>query len=81
MLHEKAVRRGGALARRERGAGFTLIEPLTEGKLKHSTPIACDRIENHGVDQSINVLYPNGRVELLYEEMPRFTEAIDKTTE
>jgi prepilin-type N-terminal cleavage/methylation domain-containing protein len=57
------------------------VEPVVEGRLKHSTPIACDRVENHGEDRSINVLYPNGRVELVYEESPRYPEALAKTIE
>jgi len=56
------------------------IEILTESKIKHSTPIACDKEENHGPEGSINVLYPNGRVDEVYREQPAYAEALSKTT-
>ena len=56
-------------------------EAVVEGKLKFNTPLACDRPENHGTNEPINVLYQNGRVEQLYPDNPRYQEALSKTAE
>jgi hypothetical protein len=54
---------------------------VVDGRVKHSTPIACDRETNHVGEGSINVLFPNGRVEKIYPESPVYEEALKQTTE
>jgi prepilin-type N-terminal cleavage/methylation domain-containing protein len=60
-----------------RGPATTVVD----GRVKHSTPIACDRETNHAGEGSINVLYPNSRVDKVYPESPLYEEALKQTTE